>query len=851
VPPSRASARLVQVAEIQSPTVETGAASYSAISADRALFEGTAPVQSRGTRHVGERKRRVLSASQHQIFPANRDGRSLRTTVRDDVHIPPMRRASRSVLLTLGLLILWHGPLRAQTAPQPTRSIIIPRVERAPGLEDFLQAQTSGSATGRVAQGPVAEPSRLGVRVTDFRQREPGDGVPASEPTTAYLSYDQQNLYVVFVCTDQPGTVRANVARREDIGNDDQVVLYLDTFHDRKRAYSFAVNPVGVQQDGVVTEGQDEDTSFDTVWTSEGLLTDFGYVVRMAIPFRSLRFENESDQTWGIGLGRAIRRNNEESYWPHLTKKIRGFVPQLGDAQGLAQISPARNLQINPYSVLARARVFDDNLPGHVTQGDERVGLDAKAVLRDAFTLDATLNSDFSQVETDDPQVTVNERFEVFFPEKRPFFLENAGYFQTPINLLFSRRIVDPFGGVRLSGKARRWAIGALAMNDRQLDQRDADDHEYGRDIWVGAFRAQREFGKENALGFLVTNQDVHGSPRHARSYSADARWSVGDNWSLTGQLARTETQEREGPRLSDWSMYSKASYDSRAVDYSGTYRQFGPDFDAPLGFVSRVGYRRVDQQIEYAFRPKQKLVTQYGPSLNMKWLWDYSTAALQDREIAPQFVVKLKGKTEVKAGQVRAFELFQGLKFRPYLNQLEFSTEWVRWLGFDVYYGAGTAVNHDPAEEPVELAPFLTNTVEKELGMTVRPTPRLRFEQRFNHTELNARVGSARIASELQSRSKLSYQFNRALSLRAILDYEIEEADPALFDAEEREATWGLDLLLTYLLNPGTAFYVGYTSEYENLKSVGFGRDVIRTNSPGLEVGRQLFVKVNYLWRF
>ncbi len=752
----------------------------------------------------------------------------------------------RSFLLLLGLLLTRSGLVWAQAPQTAPRSVVIPRVERAPRLEDFLPAQTAGAA----GQGSTAD-APFGVRVTDFRQREPGDGVSVSQPTTAYLSYDQQNLYVVFVCADEPGTVRANVARREDIADDDQVVLFLDTFHDRKRAYLFAVNPVGVQQDGVVTEGQDEDLSFDTVWTSEGRLTESGYVVRMAIPFRSLRFANEPDQTWGIALGRSIRRNNEESYWPHVTKTIRGFVPQLADAQGLARISPGRNLQVNPYSMLARARVFDDNLPAHVTQGDERVGLDAKAVLRDAFTIDATMNPDFSQVETDDPQVTVNERFEVFFPEKRPFFLENAGYFQTPVNLLFSRRIVDPLGGLRLTGKTGRWAIGALAMNDRQLDQREPDDPEYGLDMWVGAFRAQREFGKENTVGVLVTNQDVQGSQRYARAYSADARWNFGKNWSLAGQLIRSDTREHDGPALGDWSMYSKASYDSRTLDYSGTYRQFGPEFDAPLGFVNRVGYRRLDQDIEYNFRPKSKLVTEYGPALSMQWLWDYSTAALQDREVEAQFKVKLRGKTEVKVGQARAFELFRGLEFRPYLNQLEASTEWVRWLGVDVSYGAGTAVNHDPAEDPVELAPFLTNVVEKEVGMTVRPTSRLRFEQRFNHTQLNMRTVSARVASELQSRSKFSYQFNRALSLRTIVDYKIEEANTDFFDAEPRQAKWGLDLLLTYLLNPGTALYVGYTSEYENLRITDRGRDVVRTRAPGLEVGRQLFVKVNYLWRF
>jgi hypothetical protein len=767
------------------------------------------------------------------------DCRRTRENIR--IFILPLTQRARRFFTLLGLLMTCHEPLWAQETRQTARALRIPKVERPPRLEDFLPAR-----------GSLADLPGAGVRVTDFRQREPGDGVPVSQATAAYLSYDNQNLYVVFVCTDEPGMVRANVARREDISDDDQVVLYVDTFHDRKRAYLFAVNPAGVQQDGVVTEGQDEDMSFDTIWTSEGRMTDSGYLVRIAIPFRSLRFANHSEQTWGIALGRVIRRNNEESYWPHVTKQIRGFVPQFGDVQGLAQISPGRNIQVNPYSMLARARVFDDDIPAHVNEGDERLGVDAKAVLRDAFTLDATVNPDFSQVETDDPQVTVNERFEVFFPEKRPFFLENAGYFQTPINLLFSRRIVDPWTGLRLTGKANRWAIGALAMNDRQLDQLDRDDPEYGNDMWIGALRVQREFGKENSAGMLVTDQQFLGSPRQARSYSADARWSMGDNWSLAGQLVRTETRKHDGPRLADWGVWSQAKYDSRNLDYSGAYREFGPNFDTPLGFVSRVGYRRLDQELEYSFRPKGKLVTQYGPTLNMQWLWDHSTSVLQDREVQAEFSVELKGKTEVQVSRLQAFELFRGLEFRPSANVVEVSSEWLKWLAFDAAYVSETAVNHDPAKKPVQLAPFLTNATEIEMGVTLRPTPRLRFQQVLNRVELTTRGESARIATERQLRTKVGYQFNRTFSIRAIVDYEIQEADTTLFDDEERQAEWGLDLLFTYLVHPGTALYFGYTTEYENLKTVGvFERDVVRTRSPGLQVGRQLFLKLNYLWRF
>jgi hypothetical protein len=191
-------------------------------------------------------------------------------------------------------------------------------------------------------------------------------------------------------------------------------------------------------------------------------------------------------------------------------------------------------------------------------------------------------------------------------------------------------------------------------------------------------------------------------------------------------------------------------------------------------------------------------------------------------------------------------------VEFRPFANVVEVSSEWLKWLAFDAEYVWETAVNHDPAEEPVELAPFLTDATEIKAGVTLRPTPRLRFEQALTRAELRTRGGSARIATEHQLRTKIGYQFNRAFSLRAIVDYEIQEADTTLFDDEERQAQWGLDLLFTYLLHPGTALYFGYTTEYENLRTVGvFERDVVRTRSPGLQVGRQLFLKLNYLWRF
>jgi hypothetical protein len=726
-------------------------------------------------------------------------------------------------------------------AQTPASTITVPRLQRAPSLEYVVgqdrHVGDNGLDAARAAAG-------LGIAVTDFRQREPGDGTPVSQATTAYLSYDDANLYVVFVCRDDPAKVRARVARREEIGADDQVVLYLDTFRDHKRAYFFMINPLGVQLDGIMTEGQDDDLSWDAVWQSDGRVTPDGYVARMTIPFRSLRFPRAPVQTWGVAIGRVIRRSSEEAYWPLLTKRVKGFVPQFAALEGLADISPARNVQATPYSTLARARFLDDDVPAMVTDDDHRLGLDAKLVLRDALTLDATMNPDFSQVESDDPQVTTNQRFDLFFPEKRPFFIENSGYFQTPVNLFFSRRVVDPGAGVRLTGKAGRWAVGAIAINDRAPGRVASPDPLAGSRAAVGALRIQRELGEESTVGFLVTHRDLEGS--FDRALSLDSRLKLGSNWAFAGQLMRSETRELDSARTrrSGTGVLAQIEREGRHFDYTGSYLRFSPDFAVPLGFVQRLAIQQTEHEWKVRLRPDGKAVLNYGPTVSVAYVWDPDGVQL-DREIKGEFQVEMVGETELQVEHARAFELFEGIPFRPYSSQVSLATQWLKWLGVDASYQWGTAVNHDPAGA---LLPFMGRAAEAELGLGIRPTPRLRVDQAVIHSRLDTDAG-ARVFTERLWRTKLNYQFSRFLSLRAIVDYEAEYADTTLFDDDERARQWGADLLITYLVNPGTALYVGYTDRYENLSI--FEGNVERTRSPTLSVGRQVFVKLSYLWRF
>src|SRR5207247_6336526 len=341
------------------------------------------------------------------------------------------------------------------------------------------------------------------------------------------------------------------------------------------------------------------------------------------------------------------RRESERSYWPHITNGRRGFVSQLGTLQGLAGISPGRNVQVNPYSVLARARILDEGIPGHVTQGDQRIGADDRWSLHDAYTRDATANPDFSQVETDDPQVTLNQRFEVFRAEKRPFFLENAGFFQTPVPLLFSRRIVDPAAGLRLTGKASGWAMGAFAMNDRA--PLPSGDPDAGRDAWIGVARLQRELGNQSTIGILATDREFLQSAKADRMFSADGRWRAGKYWRVYGQLMRSESVQQDGTRSGDWGAMGEVSFNSRPFDYKAIYQEFGPAFSAPLGFVNRVGFRRTEQGADYTLRLKSGPVTTLGPSVSVDAYWDHETGQLLDRTRRAQSVMQPRRTPNVR----------------------------------------------------------------------------------------------------------------------------------------------------------------------------------------------------------
>jgi hypothetical protein len=812
---------------------------------------------------------------------------------------------------------------QAQTAPKQALAppaLTIPRLTRAPALEDFLSMKPEGEIALQMA------------KVTGFVQRNPHNGEKVSEETAAYLGYDRKNLYIVFVCFDDPKQVRARMSRREDIHDDDQVAVMFDTFHDRRRAYEFQTTPLGVQWDAIYTEaaraeaGGNWDTSWDTVWDSRGKMTGRGFVVEMAIPFKSLRFPATKKQEWGIILYRGIFRKNEDSFWPQISRKVEGRLAQAATLSGLEGISPGREIELIPYGIMRGFRALDTRDPYNpyfqnaVAQG--QFGMDAKFVIHDHFVLDLTANPDFSQVESEDPQITVNQRFEVYFPEKRPFFLENEDYFRTPIDLLFTRNIEDPSAGIRLTGKEGPYSVGLIATDDRSpglavpsfcpAASPVCSDNLFGARSYFAVARVNRDIFKQSSVGAIYADWECPATGEFNRVGGADTRLKFNDNWTVEGQ-AVTSSSNLLGLNASNLETTCEANlypfssgnagngnyyagpadrldlrYTGLHVMYIGSYRDVSPGFVTVPGFVNRVDIRDSEQHGGYFFRPRKGWITAWGPGFYNHNTFDHRGTRL-DTDYEPYLTVSGRGQTIV---QVAPYEetrerlrpqdfAFLGLPgvtgnqdYHEHRSGAKFLTGYFQKVTVGASYFWGDGVNFVPAvgtPTPSLLARLNTGSAT----LTFRPMKPLKIENTYLFERLRATENEYLFAlSQMPSgvsigksilnnhivRSKWNWQFTPQLSLRLILQYNSVLANtpgntfyPYTYLPTQKQ--FNADFLLTYLVHPGTAIYVGYNSDLQNLDrelmSGPEGPAGLYSARGYINDSRQFFVKVSYQFRF
>lgn len=730
------------------------------------------------------------------------------------------------------------GPLPAE--------LVIPRIETAPQVEDFTGSEAV--ETGM-------------VRVDDFIQRQPSDGEPGSQPTSAYLGFDDANLYVAFVAEDrQPDRLRARLRRREQLEGEDIVSVWLDTDRDKQRAFVFRANPLGVQSDAMLTEGYGDDESFDTVWESEGRVTKSGYVVLFSLPFKSLRFQKSPEQEWNIILRREIPRLNEAATWPHVSARVEGSLQQAAPVRLAARLAPGRNFQLIPYGTFRAFRVLDQAAPeGPVfvsEKADPDAGLDAKYVLGGNLAVDVTLNPDFAQVESDRPQITVNRRFEVFFPERRPFFQENANLFGTPMdNLVFTRRIQNPELGARITGKTGPYAIGAFVIDDKAPGQTaDPDSPEFGKRATFGVFRLQRDLFEQSSLGILYTERRFAGGWN--RVAAIDSRLKFAPTWVAEMQGVTSSTEFLDGRRQGGPAWDFEVERSGRKLEYVFEYNDRSEGFNTQSGLVPRVDIRRVENSAGYRFRPEGTLIA-WGPSLSTEVVWDHRGLRL-DREVSPELAFELIGGTEISYSYASRRERLRPKDFsvlpdnRDFAlidHSIEFETEYYRQAGVELRYSRGTRINFVP---PQGIEPHLADGDSARFELRLRPTTSLAIDNTYLFSRLRGRAGGAAIFNDHTFRSRWSWQFTRRLSLRFIPRYEATLANRALTQLKTSKR-FNADFLVTYLVNPWTAFYVGYNSDYRDLELLSGSeqeRNRLLQTQDLRNTGNQLFLKLSWLVR-
>jgi hypothetical protein len=760
----------------------------------------------------------------------------------------------------IGLLLLFVAPFGYAAPP----IIQIPRIDTPPKLANFEAMRPDGGVSEHM------------LKVTGFIAREPADGAPPTQDTDVYLAYDEHNLYAVFICWDkEPDKIRARMTRREDIFSDDSAEIMIDTFDDARRGYAFAANPLGIQWDALWTEGSignglpadysGFDPSFDTVWNSEGRLTSQGYMLLMSIPFKSLRFPSTDLQQWRIILNRSIPRTNENLFWPRISNRIQGRFNQAASATGIDHISPARNIQLIPYGLLRGFRDIDDRDPTHPIFASRTLqpeaGLDAKFILHDSFVLDATINPDFSQVESDQPQITVNQRFAVFFPEKRPFFLENSNYFTSPIDLVFTRNIAHPEFGLRLTGKSGPWAVGVLASDDRAPGEvlPPSDSHAGDRATYTIA-RVSRDILDQSTIGAIYTDREFAGG--YNRVGGIDANLKLDPHWRLQGQAASSATHDviAGTPRLDGLGYKLNLERTGRQLNLQAQYLDFSPNFETQTGFVNRVDLRQQIVKASYYWRPEGKFLISYGPTLQQFNIWDHSGTAL-DYFFYPGFRIDMTrgtyvnfhpyGYDDVRLRPSDYSTLSRVTAYPQPFWGIDAATSWFKQFDLTAFFVSGVGVNYNPA---AGQAPTIGHEDQGNFTLTFHAAGRLRIDNAYLIEHIRERDSHLTAVTNHIIRSKWNYQFTRNLSARLILQYNAVLSNPDI-SSLSRTKNFNTDFLITYLIHPGTAIYVGYNSDLENLDrnlAVDPVTGAILTTRNGyINDGRQFFVKASYVFRF
>src|SRR6267143_3711408 len=723
--------------------------------------------------------------------------------------------------------------------------------------------------------GALDEPVwKVAARLVGFSQYRPVDSRPAEDSTEVLVWYAPDAIYFGIRAYESHGpVVRATLADRDNIDSDDNVQILLDTFNDRRRALLFAVNPYGVQQDGVRSEGLAGtaggsnagfrfdgviDLNPDYVYESQGHVTSWGYEVEVRIPFKSLRYQSGATQDWGVQFIRTTQHSGYEDTWTPVVRASASFLIQSGTLKSLTGLRRGLVMDVSPEFTSRLEGAPASPTTYRYANIDPQAGVNVRWGITQNLSAAGAVNPDFSQVEADVGQVTVNQRFALFFPEKRPIFLEGLEQFDTPNALSYTRRIVSPVAGAKLTGKVGGTAVAYIgAVDDNALSP--TGDHPI-----INLLRLRRDLGASSTLGLAYTDR-IEGDA-YNRVLGADARVIWKKIWFSDAQIVGSWTQDAGGGGARARALWAVTLYDLTGRSYGNHAELVGisPDFRAASGFVNRVNVVQARIANRFSLYGKPGAILEQATTfilLQPTWRYHdfFDLGSTLEGSISQTILLTLRGGWGVNANWNNSHQVFDAPDYARYATNgagTPFAVPhglynlWGANVGFNTpnraltlsaNLGAGQGAIFAEAAEGRSMRAFV--------GLTWKPTPALRLDGQWVHDHISRARDGSRFSTANIPRLKVEYQLTRAIFFRYVGQYVAQDQaalrDPRtgqplyFFDPDSASYVpagaqvrhdFRNDLLFSYRPTPGTVFFFGYGAALNEPTAFGF-RDLRRTS--------------------
>lgn len=690
---------------------------------------------------------------------------------------------------------------------------------------------------------------------SDFVEIEPGDNTAATVKTEVKMTYDENYLYVAFICYDDKiSKLRANLTDRDKMYSDDYVGILLDTYNDHKQAYEIFVNPFGIQGDGMWTK-QGEEMNFDMLYDSEAKIYKDKWIVELAIPFKSIRFPEKDDQEWGVHIIRTRpRQSRTQMSWAKVSRDNSEFLSQAGVLKGFHKLKKGKQLELLPFVLGSQYSYRDDpsdpdsKMINQKIKGD--IGIGIKYGFSSNLTGEISFNPDFSQVESDAGQISVNSSSAIFYPEKRPFFLDGSNIFNSYVKVVYTRMLNNPLYTAKLIGKIDDIDVGYLMGYDQNTPY--IVPNKFGSDFILtdlksfgNVLRLKKSLKGDSHLGLIATDRET--GDAYNRVLGFDGSLKLGEkyyfNWEALGYFTK---------ELNDTALYTNTTPINDKGNDAGfngeSFKGFGglfsfvrssrhwngelyvslapPEARRELGYMSYNDFKELGTWQSYIIYPEKSFILRFEPNFSAGIKYDYD-GKIKEQYLIPQFYIQFTRLVNLSGGYLAVNNENYNNVYHKNVNR--------GWLNLNVNTSSlatGGAF--------FELGKYIVRFEEPsyvgwgwnaEAWLTFKPMANFVLESDYNYFELSKDRGGEKLYTGYIFRNKLSFQFTRKFFMRMVLQY------------DSFSKSFDIDPLLSYKWNPFTIFYIGST---HNLADIGTSPNHGRF----IETQRQFFAKFQYLFK-